>query len=47
MADETAAPPEGFKFFYKENGGGESRGKVQFWAGVNSWKADVYQMVFF
>ena len=41
MADETVAPPEGFKFFYKENGGAESRGIVQFWAGVNSWKADV------
>ena len=41
MADETVAPPDGFKFFYKENGAAENRGIVQFWAGANSWKADV------
>ena len=41
MTGETAAPPEGFKFFYKENGGAESRGIVRFWAGAKSWKTDV------
>ena len=41
MADETAAPPEGFIFFYKENGSAESRGIVQFWADAKSWKVDV------
>ena len=47
MEDETAVPPKGFKFFYKESGGasgadkGIDNGVVQFWAGENPRKAEV------